>query len=175
MSASGAGELVKVLKYSSFIWAKARGNRWYHLGGGRGGESDSLLHFKTGFSPLRLPYETVRVVLRDKDYRDLVAERQPQVDAGDGSGYFPRYRDSMSDVPGCEDSGADLATLTARGPALRKVISVGSGSTRGPRRVDVSPHRGSQRLGQPAQRARAVDLPSGPAQPQPAQIPAVQA
>ncbi len=98
-------ELVKVLKYSSFIWAKARGNRWYHLGGGRGGESDSLLHFKTGFSPLRLPYETVRVVLRDKDYRDLVAERQPQVDAGDGSGYFPRYRDPMSDVPGCEGSG----------------------------------------------------------------------
>ena len=98
-------ELVKVLKYSSFVWAKSRGNRWYHLGGGRGGESDSLLHFKTGFSPLRLPYETVRVVLRDKDYRDLVAQRQPEIDAADASGYFPRYRDPMSDTSGCEGSG----------------------------------------------------------------------
>ena len=98
-------ELVKVLKYSSFIWAKTRGNRWYHLGGGRGGESDSLLHFKTGFSQLRLPYETVRVVLRDKDYRELVAERQPDADAGDTSGYFPRYRDPLSDAPGYEGPG----------------------------------------------------------------------
>ena len=34
-------------------WARARGNRWLHLGGGVGSAQDNLFKFKAGFSKLR--------------------------------------------------------------------------------------------------------------------------
>jgi hypothetical protein len=74
-------------------WAKQRGNRWLHLGGGVGGNADSLLKFKQGFSPVRSPFHTLRVVVRESEYRRLVVARDPQVDPFDLSGFFPAYRD----------------------------------------------------------------------------------
>ena len=76
-------------------WAKTRGNRWVQLGGGYGGSDDSLLHFKSGFSPLRLPFFTLRVTLDDEEYRRLSREltTADQVVVAGGSGeYFPAYR-----------------------------------------------------------------------------------
>jgi lipid II:glycine glycyltransferase (peptidoglycan interpeptide bridge formation enzyme) len=73
-------------------WAQDRGARVMHLGGGRGGAEDSLLHFKSGFSPLRNPFHTLRIVARPMDYRRLVAERDPSADPSDVDGYFPLYR-----------------------------------------------------------------------------------
>jgi hypothetical protein len=73
-------------------WAKSRGNRWLHLGGGVGAETDSLLMFKAGFSPSRHPFHTLRVVVRDADYRQLVAVTRPGHDPADLSGFFPAYR-----------------------------------------------------------------------------------
>ena len=77
-------------------WAKDRGNRWVQLGGGYGGNEDSLLHFKCGFSPLRLPYYTLRHRLRPGEYQRLV-DGSGSARAGAGtemadSGYFPAYR-----------------------------------------------------------------------------------
>ena len=72
-------------------WAKERGNRWLHLGGG-GTSSGGLLSFKMGFSHELRPFDTLRVILRKDEYERLVAARHPAADPGDASGYFPGYR-----------------------------------------------------------------------------------
>lgn len=73
-------------------WSRERALRVLHLGGGRGGAEDSLLHFKAGFSPLRQPYHTLRVVIDEPAYTRLVRSREPAADPSDHSGVFPRYR-----------------------------------------------------------------------------------
>jgi hypothetical protein len=73
-------------------WAKARGNRWLHLGGGLGGGRDSLFHFKAGFSKLSQPFRTWRVVTDEPMYLELVRAARPTSDGRDRSGYFPEYR-----------------------------------------------------------------------------------
>ena len=73
-------------------WAKERGNRYLHLGGGVGGADDSLLHFKAGFSPLRHPFRTMRIVIDDAEYRRLVKAHDPAVDPEMLGGFFPSYR-----------------------------------------------------------------------------------
>jgi len=73
-------------------WAKARGNRALHLGGGVGGRSDSLMQFKGGFSSLRHPFSTLRMVIDAPEYRRLVLARDPLLDPDDRQTYFPLYR-----------------------------------------------------------------------------------
>jgi hypothetical protein len=73
-------------------WAKDRGNQVLHLGGGIGGDNDSLLQFKVGFSPLRHTFATLRMVIDETDYGRLVAARDPLLDPGARSGFFPLYR-----------------------------------------------------------------------------------
>lgn len=76
-------------------WAKDRGNREFHLGGGRGGAADSLLHFKQGFSKHMAPFATWRMVADPGAYAMLVARwRVLHSDAAaDAAGhYFPAYR-----------------------------------------------------------------------------------
>jgi Acetyltransferase (GNAT) domain len=70
-------------------WGQEQGYRWLHLGGGRGGAADSLFRFKAGFSSSRLTFRTVGIVLRPRDYTDLVRGRE-----GDGpeGNRFPAYR-----------------------------------------------------------------------------------
>ena len=81
----------KPLCHGVRTWAKRSGARWFHLGGGVGAQNDSLLHFKAGFSPLRLDWYTMRVVVREQDYRDLVAKRGLAAEASDLTGFFPAY------------------------------------------------------------------------------------
>ena len=69
-------------------WAKRRGNRWLHLGGGVGGAEDSLFHFKAGFSPLRRPFATWRLIVDRGAYLRLA----PGDASGEHSSYFPAYR-----------------------------------------------------------------------------------
>jgi ribosomal protein S18 acetylase RimI-like enzyme len=73
-------------------WAQSRGNRHLHLGGGVGGRADSLLAFKLGFSPLVRPFWTLRIVIDEPRYRQLVAELDPSLDADVRDGFFPLYR-----------------------------------------------------------------------------------
>ena len=73
-------------------WCKARGDRVFHLGGGRGGRNDSLFSFKAGFSPSRHPFHTWRVVTDPEAYRDLVRRRRPEADPADLTAAFPSYR-----------------------------------------------------------------------------------
>jgi hypothetical protein len=83
---------LKLVFHEVRTYASARGNQVLHLGGGRGGAEDSLLHFKAGFSPRRLPFRTLRIVARPEDYARLVAARDPGLDPLDLTGSFPAYR-----------------------------------------------------------------------------------
>lgn len=73
-------------------WARERGDRVLHLGGGVGGRADSLFQFKLGFSPRRHDFSTLRIVVEDAEYRRLVAARDPGLDPADLTGFFPAYR-----------------------------------------------------------------------------------
>jgi hypothetical protein len=75
-------------------WAKQRSNRFFHLGGGRGAEEDSLFRFKAGFSKSLASYHTWRAVANADAYRTLV--RQWELRTGTTAepldGFFPAYR-----------------------------------------------------------------------------------
>jgi hypothetical protein len=75
-------------------WARERGNRYLHLGGGVGGRQDSLFDFKRGFSPVTQPFRTWRVVVNPDVYQSLVREAcgEPEPDTPPSSdGFFPAY------------------------------------------------------------------------------------
>jgi len=85
----------KLMMHFARAWARERGNDVLHLGGGVGGVADSLLHFKTGFSPLRHTFTTLRLVVDEREYGRLVAALHPHLDPLDPrarSGFFPKYR-----------------------------------------------------------------------------------
>lgn len=77
-------------------WAKSRGNRYLHLGGGVGGSNDRLLQFKRGFSELLFPFSTLRLITDEGKYRELTTRRAHAADvsAEDVSSgqFFPAYR-----------------------------------------------------------------------------------
>ncbi len=77
----------KVLLDDAVVWARERGNRVFHLGGGRGAAADSLFAFKAAFSRRRHPFHIGRAILDWARYTKL-CERLPQA----VSGYFPAYR-----------------------------------------------------------------------------------
>ena len=81
---------LKLVLYETMGWAKSRGNRVLHLGGGLGGRTDSLFHFKAGFSAWHLPFHTWQIVVDPHGYADLcTAAGRP----GDGDPlFFPAYR-----------------------------------------------------------------------------------
>ncbi len=91
-------------------WAKARGHRIMHLGGGLGGSEDALFAFKAGFSPDRHLFQTVRIVVDEPAYDELTTrwEAEAGMPAGDRSGFFPAYRARTLDPapsPGGKASG----------------------------------------------------------------------
>ena len=77
-------------------WAKSRGNRYFHLGGGVGGSGDRLLEFKRGFSELTFPFHTLRLITDKAKYRELTALRAQAANLPSGepfqTEYFPAYR-----------------------------------------------------------------------------------
>ncbi|MGH2464444.1 MAG: GNAT family N-acetyltransferase [Candidatus Limnocylindrales bacterium] len=82
----------KLMIHFAREWAKNRGDQVLHLGGGVGGNHDSLLHFKIGFSPARHAFNTLRMVINEREYSRLVAARHPDLDPSMRDGYFPAYR-----------------------------------------------------------------------------------
>lgn len=86
------------------LWAKQQGNSVVHLGGGVGGSTtDGLFTFKTGFSPRRHPYRTLRIVVDETRYQGLVAARRQywnaSTDAVPDPGFFPAYRAEAPESP----------------------------------------------------------------------------
>jgi lipid II:glycine glycyltransferase (peptidoglycan interpeptide bridge formation enzyme) len=82
--------------HHAMLWAKSRGNRWLHLGGGVGGDNDPLLKFKAGFSDARFSYTTARLILDERRYRELVEATATgsNTTADDllARNFFPAYR-----------------------------------------------------------------------------------
>jgi hypothetical protein len=75
-------------------WAKARGNRFLHLGGGLGGCNDSLFEFNRGFSSQTEALHTWRAVVDDRRFRDIMAQWESvhRSTAEWLNWFFPPYR-----------------------------------------------------------------------------------
>lgn len=84
----------KMIIRDAALWAKGRGHRTMHLGGGLGGVEDALFRFKSGFSSGRQLFQTARFVIDRPAYDELVADWEARVGrpAGDLTGFFPAYR-----------------------------------------------------------------------------------
>jgi len=78
-------------------WAKERGNKTFHLGGGVGAREDSLFFFKSGFSKLRSTFYTWRIVCDEEIYQLATNywEHLTGLPAGDKRDFFPPYRKSF--------------------------------------------------------------------------------
>jgi lipid II:glycine glycyltransferase (peptidoglycan interpeptide bridge formation enzyme) len=78
------------------FWAKERGNSFLHLGGGVGGDKDSLYHFKAGFSKEKYSFPTLRLITEKEKYFHLVNLRAKYLNTDPKnlleSNYFPAYR-----------------------------------------------------------------------------------
>lgn len=84
----------KLIIRDAVFWAKARGHRLMHLGGGLGGTEDALFWFKSGFSPDRHLFQTARIVIDRAAYDELTSrwEGRAGVPAAGPDGFFPAYR-----------------------------------------------------------------------------------
>jgi ribosomal protein S18 acetylase RimI-like enzyme len=86
-----AGPMKLMIHYAA-CWAKGRGNRYLHLGGGVGGVDDSLFDFKLGFSPLRHSFYTLRAVVNEAEFDRLMIASGESRQAQTPDGFFPPYR-----------------------------------------------------------------------------------
>lgn len=84
--------LTKLMFHQVRSWAKARGDEHFHLGGGVGAADDPLLHFKTGFSPIRRPFQTFRAILDRGAYASHVQARAAELGQSLRPEFFPAYR-----------------------------------------------------------------------------------
>jgi hypothetical protein len=87
---------LKLLLDSVRQWARQRGNRDFHLGGGRGcNDEDPLFYFKAGFSRRRHCFYTGRWILDQERYDRLTGERLGNCGPNKTAccvDYFPAYR-----------------------------------------------------------------------------------
>jgi hypothetical protein len=78
------------------LWAKTRGNSYFHLGGGLGGVKDGLYNFKAGFSKQRYKFFTLRLITHPENYNKLVDWRSQALNVSPekllNSDFFPAYR-----------------------------------------------------------------------------------
>jgi len=74
-------------------WAKARGNRLMHLGGGNGASRDNpLFRFKAGFSHLSQPFHSWQLIFAPERYAELQSRRDALAERPRDTSFFPSYR-----------------------------------------------------------------------------------
>ena len=77
-------------------WAKQRNNILLNLGGGLGGNHDSLYHFKAGFSDESHPFSTIKAIVDRERYDRLIAARAEARGKSrleiESTSFFPAYR-----------------------------------------------------------------------------------
>jgi lipid II:glycine glycyltransferase (peptidoglycan interpeptide bridge formation enzyme) len=78
------------------LWAKARGNYIFHLGGGLGSQEDGLFQFKASFSQQRHEFCTLRLITDPERYQNLVQTTAQQAEMPTEellkTDFFPAYR-----------------------------------------------------------------------------------
>lgn len=84
-----------LLLYSALEWGRATGNSVLHLGGGVGGKSDSLFHFKAGFSSGRATFSTWRAVPLPLAFRSATKRWEERTRRRASDGFFPPYREGQ--------------------------------------------------------------------------------
>jgi Acetyltransferase (GNAT) domain len=77
-------------------WGQQRHDRYLNLGGGLGGERDSLYHFKAGFSDLTKTFSTMEVII-DRDLYDRLTTLRAEssgmaLSQFEQTSFFPAYR-----------------------------------------------------------------------------------
>ncbi len=87
--------------------ARNRGNRYLHIGGGRGSrDDDPLFRFKAQFSTTYLPFYTGRWILDRPRYEFLAAEREREAQLNGhkclATTHFPIYRAPLVDARAAE-------------------------------------------------------------------------
>lgn len=82
----------KLMLHFVRTWAAAHGLTRFHLGGGVGGQEDTLFAFKAGFSTDRHQFQTLRAVCHEEAYAELVQRIAPEANPHDRTGFFPTYR-----------------------------------------------------------------------------------
>lgn len=82
--------------YDTVRWYQEAGARVLNLGGGVGGQRDSLFRFKRSFSPDTRAFRTARIVLDPATYQRLVEQRAGELGVSTAqlaaTGFFPTYR-----------------------------------------------------------------------------------
>jgi hypothetical protein len=90
---------VRLLDDTARRWATASGARVFHLGGGVGGQQDSLFQYKAGFSDRRHEFTTWEWVVDETSYDRLCRERdlrpEPEGWHEADTSFFPAYRRSL--------------------------------------------------------------------------------
>ena len=81
---------MKVLIDEATLLGRERGMYYLHLGGGLGGEEDSLFEFKSGFSDLFLNFKTWRFMADEASYDSIVEARG--LTNYSNTEFFPLYR-----------------------------------------------------------------------------------
>ncbi|AFY93784.1 GNAT family N-acetyltransferase [Chamaesiphon minutus] len=77
-------------------WGQQRGNKYLNLGGGLGSSSDSLFHFKSGFSDRVGTFMTMQSIINQNLYHHLTQLRaealQKTIAEFESTSFFPVYR-----------------------------------------------------------------------------------
>jgi hypothetical protein len=73
-------------------WAKSRGNKTLHIGGGVGASEDALYRFKSGFSKQRHQFWIMKWITDAERYQYLVKLKEEQISSKLETDYFPAYR-----------------------------------------------------------------------------------
>jgi len=85
---------LKLLLHGIQVWAQQQGLDKFHLGGGLGAVQDALFQFKSGFSSLRAPFYSWRMIVDEKVCGILCRqwEKLNREEADSPEGFFPPYR-----------------------------------------------------------------------------------
>ncbi|QJB32258.1 GNAT family N-acetyltransferase [Chitinophaga oryzae] len=81
---------MRLLVEEASIFGQSKGMRHLHLGGGVGGQQDSLFNFKAGFSDQHLDFKTWRLIADTATYKALTLKKAPTPVMTDLP--FPVYR-----------------------------------------------------------------------------------
>ncbi len=82
-----------LLLYEAALWGSYNGFKTFHLGGGVGGQKDSLYKFKRSFNPSsKNVFRIGKKIFNGGIYKQLVDLRSPELDFDPNSKYFPLYR-----------------------------------------------------------------------------------